>query len=327
VEHFKLLHSLLEQAVKNSANGSVSELQTVLKIGGAGLRGKNEALVTATALAKPEAIELLLEASADPRQAGMWGNTPLHNLCLRGRDIKSVELLLQCRACIDNPNFPGRMPLHFLALGTGEQCTRIGALLLQAKADINAKIAPTKKIESAAGFCQNSAYKYNLDPGQTCLHIVATQPFMRAYPFMVFCLESRADPNILDDVGLSPLHLAVDSGGPKLVQALLDARARPDVQCHRGKSPLDVCNMAIEWALKKRNDEMKRRLVKIHQVLMQFHSMKESELVQSLQEEVQRLTELLNSAATKDAQHNAGHEAGAACEDHQASQGARPPVL
>ncbi|XP_014204317.1 ankyrin-1-like [Copidosoma floridanum] len=54
-----------------------------------------------------------------------------------------------------------------------------------------------------------------------------------------FLLESRADPNIIDENNCTAMHLAVDESSEDIIQVLLDYKADPNIIDCNGLSPLD----------------------------------------------------------------------------------------
>mmetsp|Transcript_83908 Transcript_83908/g.201260 ORF Transcript_83908/g.201260 Transcript_83908/m.201260 type:complete len:434 (+) Transcript_83908:55-1356(+) len=59
-------------------------------------------------------------------------------------------------------------------------------------------------------------------------------------------LQEEVRPNIVDDQGNTPLHLAVDLGRARVVQSLLQARASPEIRNCFGRSPKDM-SIANDW--------------------------------------------------------------------------------
>ena len=56
--------------------------------------------------------------------------------------------------------------------------------------------------------------------------------------FMEFLLSIKADPNVRDSDGQTPLHLAAERGQKEAVELLLDRGAKTDVQAYDGDTPL-----------------------------------------------------------------------------------------
>lgn len=59
-------------------------------------------------------------------------------------------------------------------------------------------------------------------------------------------LQSRVDPNALDDGGNTPLHLAADLGHARAVQVMLEGGADKTVRNNFGKTPVDKAQSS-EW--------------------------------------------------------------------------------
>ena len=55
---------------------------------------------------------------------------------------------------------------------------------------------------------------------------------------MQLFLDRRAEPNIANEYGITPLHSAVSKGQTDVVQLLLDRGAEPNMADHIGRTPL-----------------------------------------------------------------------------------------
>lgn len=53
-------------------------------------------------------------------------------------------------------------------------------------------------------------------------------------------LSNKADPNITDELGNSPLHYAVHLGSKSITELLLAHHANPNSKNNKGKTPLDI---------------------------------------------------------------------------------------
>jgi ankyrin repeat protein len=53
-------------------------------------------------------------------------------------------------------------------------------------------------------------------------------------------LTAKAEVEVRDDAGETPLHFAALSGSVKIVEALLKANADVSAKCVRGRTPLDI---------------------------------------------------------------------------------------
>lgn len=64
-------------------------------------------------------------------------------------------------------------------------------------------------------------------------------------------LETGADPNVKDELGRTPLHLAARSGRIKVVKMLLEHGADPNAKDRDGWTRLDVAKGKARRVLKK----------------------------------------------------------------------------
>ena len=156
---------------------------------------------------KPDAVNVLLSAGANPNVHDQHGSTPLTAL-LRVREQRKPFLTVEginkvTRALVDggaNPNLAetirGRAPLHFAATKGLFEAANI---LLQAGARWNARD--------------------NLD----------STPLLEA---------ARTNPIILDESSILPLPYGAEEGIFSIISLLLTAGASPHVQDDAGNSPL-----------------------------------------------------------------------------------------
>lgn len=174
-------------------------------------------------------IERLLEAHADVKAANRYGATPMSEAAAYG-DPAVLELLLRAGADPDTADADGQTALMVLAHTSN---LKAAELLLRH----GAHVAATEKLR-----------------GQTALHFAAAE----SQPAMVqLLLQHRADPNARSKVehdlrqvsaepriqwrapgGLTPLLYAARQGCMECVQALIKARADPNLSDPDGISPL-----------------------------------------------------------------------------------------
>jgi uncharacterized protein len=91
----------------------------------------------------------------------------------------------------------------------------------------------------------------DLTSGRTALHIVVAD---RDGPWVSYLISQRANVNLADNQGVTPLMLAVQIGYVEGVEALLAARARVDVANSAGETPL-------MFAVHSRNTDVMRVLL------------------------------------------------------------------
>jgi uncharacterized protein len=174
-------------------------------------------------------VERLVRAHADAKAADHYGATPMSEAAAYG-DPAVIELLLEAGADPDSPNADGQTALMVLAHTSN---VKAADLLLQHGAHVDA----TEKLR-----------------GETALHFAAAE----SQPAMVRDLLShRADANARSKIdhdlrqvspepriqwrrpgGLTPLLYAARQGCMECVQALIKAKADPNLSDPEGISPL-----------------------------------------------------------------------------------------
>jgi ankyrin repeat protein len=174
-------------------------------------------------------VARLLKAHADAKAANHYGATPMSEAALYG-DPAVIELLLKAGADPDSPDSEGQTALMVVAHTSNVQAAD---LLLQHGAHVDA----TEK-----------------GRGQTALHFAAAE----SQPAMVReLLSHHANPNARSNIdhdlrqvspepriqwrrpgGLTPLIYAARQGCMECVQALIKAKADPNLSDPEGISPL-----------------------------------------------------------------------------------------
>jgi ankyrin repeat protein len=221
-------------------------------------------------------VELLLKAGANPNAALWSGETPLMN-CARTGATQAASALISAGAYVDaaESNF-GQTALMWAAAGRHSDVTR---LLIDNKADISAKtIATADKLPHSCNVCSWKPSVGGFTPllfAARSGDISSVRLFMEAgadpnegtaehgnslviasagghVDLALFLLQMGADPNSVDDTGLTALHHAVGEGlslmdgviydpvyrlqpanSLKLARALLDAGAKVNVQIEK----------------------------------------------------------------------------------------------
>jgi ankyrin repeat protein len=224
-------------------------------------------LVLATAFGTLEAVQLLLEAGADPKLAAAGGITPLH---VAARDIRKVRLLIDRGGDVNARSAAGATPLMVASATNG--ASGAVSLLIEKGARVTDRDSVGATALSAAAVADHgSAVRLLLDAGsdgsdpqalfgaamngnvETTRLLLARQPNVRA-----------AIPDVPNTVKNGPiqfgrvtaLHFAVAADSPDIARLLLDAGAPPNVADMRGLTPLayaiatDRPNLALIRMLK-----------------------------------------------------------------------------
>ncbi|XP_028844167.1 nuclear factor NF-kappa-B p100 subunit isoform X2 [Denticeps clupeoides] len=152
--------------------------------------------------------EVLLRAGADPSLLDKGGRTVVHLAAHSGDEVMLRLLLSHLEErhshLVNTADFAGLYPLHLAVRKGGERCLR---LLVEGGAKINAQ-------EHKSGF--------------TSLHLA-----VRDNQFKVTCTlitELKADINLCNFGGNTPLHLAASQGSPPLCSMLIAAGANKYVE-------------------------------------------------------------------------------------------------
>jgi ankyrin repeat protein len=212
--------------------------------------------------------ELLLANKASPNVTNSTGDMPLHLTSQRGNE-KLTELLLANKARVDPINNAGETPLA-LAAKAGFDST--ASLLLSHGADVNFRnpveggwkgwtplhyAVVNKKVEMGALLLNKGA-----DPnakianaigewarGATALIIAAS---LGEPDIVASLLDAKADPNLKDDLGLTPARAAMRTSntpnGKRIISLLLDHGANTETPDSEGKTLL---MLAVEYRNKE----------------------------------------------------------------------------
>ena len=105
------------QAIRTNALADLKAVATSESLNARDAQGLTP-LVQAAAFGTPDAVGLLLDAGANPNQAGALGLTPLH---VAVRDIRKVRLLLERGASVNALSEAGYTPLMVAAITNGSE--------------------------------------------------------------------------------------------------------------------------------------------------------------------------------------------------------------
>uniref|UniRef100_A0A3Q3XGA2 SOCS box domain-containing protein n=1 Tax=Mola mola TaxID=94237 RepID=A0A3Q3XGA2_MOLML len=209
------------------------------------------------------------EVNADP-----GGNTALHDACMGGH-AACVQLLLCHGAEPEVLAADGGAPLH---LCTSAQSFRCAALLLDAGADVNARMRESRltplHVAARRGLEEHVALflRHGADvlatsrEGETPLNAAccgAERPSEAGRYLRVIqkLLDAGADPRTAGRKQHTPLHNACANCSPRIVEVLLQHGAKADAANCAGYTPLDCLLQVVEDYPDKQPEAVARSLL------------------------------------------------------------------
>ena len=169
-------------------------------------------LYAVTEKASDDIVSAILKAGANVNQADVNGTTPLHAAADAG-SASTLELLLKAKA---DPNVSDRRGITPLALAIRSGDLEKVRALVSAGVSVN---------EPMLG-------------GRVTPLILAVRVGKRNV--VTFLLTKKADPNLADPEGNTPLHYAAALNDPGVTMILLQAKAKPAIRNKGGKLPSDL---------------------------------------------------------------------------------------
>jgi ankyrin repeat protein len=191
-----------------------------------------EAMEMAIEADRRDIVQLLLEHAAlvdrAGRRYGRWGGG-MHAALLLRRGAAMIEVLLGGGASVAARDAEGRTPLA-IAVRTGDAASA-GLLRLAGASD--------REVDDVDRALGGAALHEPHRPFTNADHQHVSWAIRRNRIELVpRYLAMGLDPNVADDDGEYPLHLAVAARSPETVDALLDAGARVDARNYRDETPL-----------------------------------------------------------------------------------------
>ena len=188
------------------------------------------------AVKNEEAVEVLLNARAEPNVADMIGQTPLH-IATRGKHLASARLLLSKDANVNARDNDGHLPLYYAIsqddLPMVKELCKSVADLCSSTTEMEWAIqsAAVTVFEYALGLIRENADESNNLDG--LLRLAAGGESIRILELL---LELGIDANSKwhDE---TPLHNAARSGRVKNIRLLLDNRANVNAIANDGGTP------------------------------------------------------------------------------------------
>ena len=171
-------------------------------------------------------VERLLALGADTTLQNHWGHTAA-DLALRTDRASTLALLLDAGAPLN-----WRLRWGVTALMIASSCGRINCLQLMIS-----RGGETLQLDATA------------NDGSTALHGATRHPAA-----VKMLLGAGADPDIRDNDGDTPLHIATEGRHYPAMQVLLEAGADPTIRDNQGRTPLKrtrdfTCTALLEAAL------------------------------------------------------------------------------
>jgi ankyrin repeat protein len=209
------------------------------------------ALHAAVATSDFPMLDLLLTHGAKTENQLADGSTPLHT-AVRFSSARSVQTLLDHNADIDLQDSSGDTPLMsavksddlaivYLLLNHGanlEKANKVGETPLLAAARYCAPETLQTLLDKGA-----SIHKRNIN-GETVLHL----PFIWIEEKIRLLVPRGILPDVKNNDGQTPLHLAASSGRPEVIKALLEQGATIDATDRELQTPLQSAVQANTFA-------------------------------------------------------------------------------
>ena len=170
------------------------------------------------AVLQPSLVKMIIKEGIDVNAANVDGCTPLHRAAFFTFSSRVVRLLLKAGANVHCRDKNGNTPLH-IAISRAKD--EIASLLIENGSDVNAA---------------------NVQ-GRMCLHMANVGTFGTVKKLFLH----GAQVNAVDELGCTPLHLAMRANDCVYAKALLKHGSDPKAVDYKGSTPLHVgcCSNSI----------------------------------------------------------------------------------
>jgi ankyrin repeat protein len=217
-------------------------------------REGTSALHRAASKGNLQMLNVLLAAGASVNQLMTgdknvgWARTALNAASAHGH-IGAITLLLDYGAVPRIPNDAGDTAAHLLAAAWTYVAAKQPAVMQDQSLDVDPDSGPFRRFD-ACSVAETLSRMLDLGvpinqtncSGETILHQLAGLTGMSAVAINML-LERKADPNIRDKDGKTPLHRAVQQHAPVHgIASLIEHGADIEVATHDGRTPLHCCN-------------------------------------------------------------------------------------
>lgn len=234
-----------------AARGTLEIVQRLIEKGAEIMAVNNKGqtpFLVAVAVGFKKVAEVLLKQGSNVQVADIDGNTPLHFAVNLPRLLKRI---IRNGGDVNAVNVNGCTPLHRASFSENMSTVDTMKLLLKADADIHRRdnqgntplhIAVTGyRIEKVVDVFIEYGGDFNASnlQGRTCLHFMSTFSCCSAN-----CIEKvlkhGSQVNAVDELGNTPLHLAVQENNLVITKGLLKHGADPGAVDYKGSTPLHV---------------------------------------------------------------------------------------
>jgi ankyrin repeat protein len=232
--------SLLDLAI---SKGNPTSIEWLAKQG-VDLNAKNSelqtGLMTAVYQDKTDILRALLANGADPNMQGYIGRTALHAAVAK-ENPSMVAILLDKGADPNIKNEYGNTPLELNIIGTKDAATKEILVANHAAITLKDEIAKYEKQHGEIKL-NKGIVKLDDDLKNTNLHRALERGYTQLAKSILRNENNLENINLQNVQGLTALHIAVQKGNKDIVEILLEKKADLNIKDHQGKTPLDYAD-------------------------------------------------------------------------------------